>query len=486
MEEKLSKMEKRKSVSITMMMQQKMQQVEEQLNSLRNSGQQGSGGKIAELEKKLVEMQNTKVNPSMINDPETRALRSHIKKMEDAMLAAEKKMETDRLRLEEERKLQLEKRQREEELYRKKAQQREQLLLDKMAEMEKRIAAGAQRGGPPPPPGAGGNAAMDAAIQQRLAEMEKRLAGGSAFADKMAEMEKRLKETEERLLKEKQTSTMLMQVLGEKEGPELEAAEKDIKIAFLSQTTQDLLRRLDETAKQMDDKFAAVTKKIDTMQFSGGGAAAPVHKSGLSYADINAKLEEIQAKLFNPDIEERESEQLNIEYEKLISELESTAEYKAEQEAIARKWKEENLPLNAAALERVKAEIASWTPMKKTAQLKRKPELKFLDFTPDQINKKHVNDFKGVTTQNLTLDEARALYANMPDFRKDQEAQLQFFDQLKQKIETEAKKPATKPPPPIKATKAVVFKKPPPPKGGGDGGAGDFLGELLKKRKPVG
>jgi len=117
----------------------------------------------------------------------------------------------------------------------------------------------------------------------------------------------------------------------------------------------------------------------------------------------------------------------------------------------------------------------------KTAQLKRKPELKFLDFTPDQIMKKHVNDFKGVTTQNLTLDEARAIFANMPEFRKDMEAQVQFAEQLKQKIEIDAKKPAVKAPPPIKATKAIVFKKPP-----ADGGGGDFLGELLKKRKAVG
>jgi hypothetical protein len=79
--------------------------------------------------------------------------------------------------------------------------------------------------------------------------------------------------------------------------------------------------------------------------------------------------------------------------------------------------------------------------MKKTAALKRKPELKFLDSDPDGIMKKHVNDFKGLTTQNLTLDEARALYACMPEFRKDQEAQLQFVGQLKEKIENEMKKP---------------------------------------------
>jgi hypothetical protein len=60
-------------------------------------------------------------------------------------------------------------------------------------------------------------------------------------------------------------------------------------------------------------------------------------------------MEEIQTKLFAPDIEERESEALNIEYEKLVTELESTKEYQAEKAAEEKKWKDENLPLNAYA-----------------------------------------------------------------------------------------------------------------------------------------
>jgi len=98
--------------------------------------------------------------------------------------------------------------------------------------------------------------------------------------------------------------------------------------------------------------------------------------------------------------------------------------------------------------------------------------------------KKHINDFKGLTTQNLTLEEARALYGCMPEFRKDQEAQLQFVSQLREKIDTEVKKPKVKPPPPIVAKNPVVFK--PPPKRGGGGEQGDFLQELMKKRKQVG
>jgi len=188
--------------------------------------------------------------------------------------------------------------------------------------------------------------------------------------------------------------------------------------------------------------------------------------------------------LFDPDIEERESEALNIEYEKLITELESTKEYQAEQAAVVQQWKDENGPLNRACLEKIRSELASYPPMKKTAALKRKPELKFLDCDFEQIHKKHVNDFKGLTTQNLTLEEARALYACMPDnFRKDQEAQLQFLGQLKDKIDAEVKKPKVKPPPPIAAKKAVVMKKP-AVQSSGEGG--DFLQELMKKRKQQG
>lgn len=288
------------------------------------------------------------------------------------------------------------------------------------------------------------------------------------------------------------------------------------------------MRRLDEQANLMKQKFEAIDTKIEKVAAMGPvGGGGPVVRNtgtflfsfalhfyitfliilGMSYEELQKKMEEIQIKLFDENIDERESEALNIEYEKLVTELESTKEYQAEQAAIVQKWKDENLPLNKylsfffifffcfikinlfrAALEKLRAELAAFPPMKKTAALKRKPELKFLDCDFDQIMKKHVNDFKGLTTQNLSLEEARALYACMPEFRKDQEAQLQFVAQLKEKIETEMKKPKVKPPPPIVAKNPVVFK-PKPQRGGGgpgQGGDGDFLAELMKKRKQVG
>jgi len=298
-----------------------------------------------------------------------------------------------------------------------------------------------------------------------------------------------MKETEARLENEKKTSAIFMEVLNQKQGGELAEVSKDLTIAMLKQQTEELMIKLEEQSNRMENRFSEMTTKIENVAKMGPGPGmGAVVKSGLSYKEIQDKMEEIQKKLFDPDIEERESEALNIEYEKLITELESTAEYKKEQDDIVKKWKEENNPLNMKALDSVRNALNALSPMKKTAALKRKPELKFVECTPDQINKKHVNDFKGLTTQNLTLEEARALYGVMPEFRKDQESQLMFLGQLKDKIELEMKKPKEKAPPPIVAKKPVVFKKPPPgkPGAGGDAGGGDFLAELVKKRKVVG
>jgi len=301
-------------------------------------------------------------------------------------------------------------------------------------------------------------------------------------------MESRLSETQQRLINEQNSSKQFWDKLNGKNGPELEAAQKDLTIMFLKNQTEELMKKLQEQADMIQKKFTEFDTKIDNVAKMGpvGGTGTTIRVTGMTYKEIQEKMEEIQKKLFDPDIEERESEALNIEYEKLVTELESTKEYQAEQAAAIQKWKDENLPLNKTALEKIRSELASYPPMKKTAALKRKPELKFLDCDFDQINKKHVNDFKGLTTQNLSLEEARALYACMPEFRKDQEAQLSFVGQLKEKIEVEMKKPKVKPPPPIQATKTVVMKKPTTQPGGGVDGGGDFLQELMKKRKQQG
>jgi len=216
------------------------------------------------------------------------------------------------------------------------------------------------------------------------------------------------------------------------------------------------------------------------MTFVRSSGGNNVSKSGLSYADINSKLAEIQSKLFNPKTEERESELLNIEFEKLITELEQTPEYQKEQDERKNKWKIENQASNREAFDKVSAYLKATPESKLNIILKRKPELKFISRSPDELLKAHVNDFRQLSTQNLVLIEARALYHNMPGFRRDQEQQVQFLDQLRQKIEMELTKPVVIASPPIEPSKKVVIIK---TKKGGGGTGGDFFTRTITETK---
>lgn len=475
MEEKLTKMEKRKSMSMTMAIQQKMDGVEKQLTLLRN--EQGKGhsdetsakiaAKMKQLEDTLKQLSTQKnVTPAMVNDEETVALRTHVKKLEESMFMAEKKMEEQRKKVEEERRLAYEKRLRDEEEFRRQAREKEDLIIQKIAALEGRLKT-APGGGPPLP--------IDPTLLARLDQLERNKGTTSASPEvisKLKLMEDQLYATQKALEQERESTKKMLET--PKNGVTLE----DIQLEWLKQTNAQLIAKLEATTSLMDKKMEEVKTMAISMP-AGGGA---VHKSGLAYEEINKKLAELQAKLFDPNTDERESEQLNIEYEKLITELEQTPEYQAEQEKIREKWKKDNAPLNKESFDTVTANLKSMNDNQVTTILKKKPELKLLQRTPDQIMKAHENDFKQLSTQMLDLDEARALYHNMPAFRKDQAKQCEWLQQLQQKIEVEASKPKVKAPPPIQATKKIVIKKAEEPEDSGGGGGG-FLEELLKKRK---
>lgn len=289
-----------------------------------------------------------------------------------------------------------------------------------------------------------------------------------AMMQKMQEMDRKLQETQRALEEERKAAQQFMSMAAESGGG------GGVDATALIMAMQ----------KQMTEKFAEQQKSMEARMAQIAAAAAAsgggMKRSGLTYAEINAKLAELQAQLFDPNTDERTQEQLNIEYEKLITELESTTEYKEEQVAIRERWKKENEPLNQQALLEVRQGMRSMGDSGVLELLKTKPELKLVLRTPDQLLKLHERDFTSLTTQNLTLQEARALYAAMPSFRKEQEKQVQWVDSLKNKIENEMTKPAKAPPPPIAPKKAV--KLPKAPKKAAAGGGGDFLQELLAKR----
>lgn len=340
LEEKLRKMERRKSMSMTQMMQDKMIQMEKELAMVRNQGQ---SSKVAALEQEIHKLRNTTVTPSMVNDEETVALRNHIKKLEQGMIAAEKNMETQRLRLEQERMKAMQDRQREEQEFREAARKREQELLKRLHMIEQRVAQPGSGGGAPNPD-----------IMKRLRQMEDRVSSGGSnpnmdkkVPDKvlsncsthlqMAEMEARLLETQKQLAEER-AHTKAFLAAAPTEGPALEDWQNKMQIAWLQKANADLMAKLEASTKLIDQKMA----QMQNMTFASGGVA----KSGLTYAEINEKLAEIQKQLFDENTDERTSEQLNIEYEKLITELEATPEYQAEQLAIEEKWRAENEPVN--------------------------------------------------------------------------------------------------------------------------------------------
>jgi len=275
--------------------------------------------KMVQLEKQLQTMATTIVTPNMIQDEETIALRDHIQKLEESLGLQERRMEEQRVRLEDERKRNHEKRQAEEEEFRRQAKLKEEELVKRITQMEARIKQG----------GGGGGAPLDPEIIDRLKKLE--TMGSTTISPdinaKFTDIEKKLIDTQRKLEDERKATAEFFSS-APKEGPELEAWQKDMQIAWLMKANNDLMTKLTDTTSQIDKKI----QEFSNMTFVGGGGGKAAAKSGLSYADINAKLAEIQTKLFDPNIDERESEQLNIEYEKLITELESTAEYQKEQE----------------------------------------------------------------------------------------------------------------------------------------------------------
>ena len=71
-----------------------------------------------------------------------------------------------------------------------------------------------------------------------------------------------------------------------------------------------------------------------------------MRNTGFSPSELESKMSEIQVKLFDENIEERELEALNIEYEKLIIELESKKEYIDQIYFEKSVWNNENADVN--------------------------------------------------------------------------------------------------------------------------------------------
>eukprot|EP01127_Copromyxa_protea_P008398 TRINITY_DN1928_c0_g1_i1.p1 TRINITY_DN1928_c0_g1~~TRINITY_DN1928_c0_g1_i1.p1 ORF type:complete len:884 (+),score=230.17 TRINITY_DN1928_c0_g1_i1:301-2952(+) len=239
------------------------------------------------------------------------------------------------------------------------------------------------------------------------------------------------------------------------------------------ETLEEEYENLSRKANQKDKTIANLKAQV----IAGGGGAL----LGMSYKEVQKKLAELQARLFAEDIDPAEAQTLNVEYEKMTNEMEKMPEFIAEQKKAEERWKRENYEANKEAYGRVMSLLQKMPAARRDATLKKEPCLVLLGLSPDRIKKKHKNDWRTVSPHNLNLEQARAIYFCLPEFRPDQEEQCRFVDGLKQKIDDLKKK--TPPPKPITATRKVVIPKTAPGAGAGPGG---FLEELLRKRKKIG
>lgn len=77
-------------------------------------------------------------------------------------------------------------------------------------------------------------------------------------------------------------------------------------------------------------------------------------------------------------------------------------------------------------------------------RVQKNPEILLIGMDAKAILAKHQNDFQQYLLRNLTLEELRAVRASCPKFRNDQKRQLDWLENLEQKIEQVSKDPPKK------------------------------------------
>lgn len=180
---------------------------------------------------------------------------------------------------------------------------------------------------------------------------------------------------------------------------------------------------------------------------------------------------DLQTRLFDPNIEERDSDDLNIQLEKLLSEYERTAEFQMEQKAQREAWLAENGPLNKAAHHRLTADRPN------AERVNKFPALRLLLRTRDALLKSMESDFRP-RLDGLSLDELRALHWTMPEFRKDQRVQQRFVEDLEEAINISVREPKPAPAPRAAGRKPVVVFR-----AAGGGASTDLLAEVVAKNR---
>ena len=147
--------------------------------------------------------------------------------------------------------------------------------------------------------------------------------------------------------------------------------------------------------------------------------------------DIKREIEECTKILFDPEAKEADIQQANVNLERLYAEFEKSPEARAE---AARKKEERRLrheEANKAALHSLKAR---WTPSRVDSddalrnRLRTLPILRLIMVEPDAILKIHRADFTRFSFDGASLEELRAVRANLPPFPSGMKTQQDFSE----------------------------------------------------------
>jgi adenylosuccinate synthase len=116
--------------------------------------------------------------------------------------------------------------------------------------------------------GGGGGGGMDPNVAARLQKLE---TGGmdSALSAKMSEMEQKLKETQQKLENERKMTQDILNI-APKEPSQLEAWQKDAQIQWLKQMNEQLMQKITDSTKLIDEKM----EQMKNMKVVGGGGGA--------------------------------------------------------------------------------------------------------------------------------------------------------------------------------------------------------------------
>eukprot|EP00123_Amoebidium_parasiticum_P016430 comp23426_c0_seq2/m.38979 comp23426_c0_seq2/g.38979 ORF comp23426_c0_seq2/g.38979 comp23426_c0_seq2/m.38979 type:complete len:947 (-) comp23426_c0_seq2:20-2860(-) len=235
------------------------------------------------------------------------------------------------------------------------------------------------------------------------------------------------------------------------------------------------------------DKLDSILRKINKLAERGHGGFS-LDERTKDVSDLEGELEAQLKVIMGGSSSMQQLEVANIMYEKLSLELERHPDYAERKRKMDEEREKREGPINAAALSELRAQFAPERIAESEelrARLRRNPELSLINMDHQAILTRHQNDYRHFVLTGLSGRELRAIYAALPQFRRDQTVQMQFKEHLLRKIQEveqrEAQQAAGRARPLVPLRKAVSLKVGRSAEGSG-AGRGGLLQELARRR----